>query len=150
LVVRLQRFVLACAVLLVLAIGWNGLVHLVLLRDANAVVQHLHRPDLGARMWLSVLVTAGMVVLFVAGYGRFARRGSVGEAVGYGVFFSLLTGVLVDLNQYVLYPIPGWLAFLWFIGGLIEFIVYGLVVRKLYPMPSGGGEPVGGSARRVA
>jgi hypothetical protein len=60
--------------------------------------------------------------------------GSLREGVVYGVFFALLTGVLVDLNQYILYPIPGWLAFLWFLGGLGEFIVYGIIARKLYPV----------------
>jgi len=130
---RVKRFVLACAVLFVLAIAWNGLVHLVLLRGPNALVRHLYRPDLADRMWLSLLVTAGMVVVFVWGYGRFARVGSVREAIGYGAFFAIVAGVLVDLNQYVLYPIPGWLAFVWFLGGLAEFIVYGLIVSRLYP-----------------
>jgi len=130
---RVKRFVLACAVLFVLAIAWNGLVHLVLLRGPNALVRQLYRPDLADRMWLSLLVTAGMVVVFVWGYGRFARVGSVREAIGYGAFFAIVAGVLVDLNQYVLYPIPGWLAFVWFLGGLAEFIVYGLIVSRLYP-----------------
>jgi len=135
---RVKRFVLACLVLFVVAIAWNGLVHLVLLRSADAVVRHLYRPNLADRMWLSLLVTAGVVVLFVWGYSRFARTGSVREAVGYGTFFALLAGVLVDLNQYVLFPIPGWLALLWFVGGLVEFIVYGIIVSRVYP-PSGGG-----------
>ncbi len=136
---RVKRFVLTCLVLFVVAIAWNGLVHLVLLRSADAVVRHLYRPDLADRMWLSLLVTAGMVILFVWGYSRFARVGSVREAVGYGIFFALLTGVLVDFNQYVLFPIPGWLALLWFVGGLVEFIVYGIIVSRVYPPAGGGG-----------
>jgi hypothetical protein len=134
---RVKRFVLACSVLFVLAIAWNGLVHLVLLRSANAVVRHLYRPDLADRMWLSLLVTAAMVVVFVWGYSQFARVGSFREAVGYGTYFAIIAGVLVDLNQYVLYPIPGWLALLWFLGGLVEFNVYAIIVNRLYP-PSGG------------
>jgi hypothetical protein len=136
---RVKRFVLACLVLFVVAIAWNGIVHLVLLRSADALVRHLYRPDLGDRMWLSLLVTAGMVIMFVWGYSRFARVGSVREAVGYGVFFALLAGVLVDLNQYVLFPIPGWLALLWFLGGLAEFIVYSIIASRLL-RPYGGGE----------
>lgn len=147
---RVKRFVLACLVLFVLAIAWNGLVHLVLLRSANAVVRHLYRPDLAGRMWLSLLVTAGMVVVFIWGYSRFARVGSVREAVGYGTFFALLAGVLVDLNQYVLYPIPGWLAFMWFLGGLVEFIVYAVIVSKLYPPSGGAGKGGTDTSCRVA
>jgi hypothetical protein len=133
---RVTRFVLTCIALFVVAIAWNGLVHLVLLRRADAVVRHLYRPDLADRMWLSLLVTAAVVVLFVWGWARFARVGSVREALGYAFFFALVAGVLVDLNQHVLFPIPGWLALLWFLGGLAEFSLYALIVRRLYP-PAG-------------
>jgi len=136
---RVKRFVIACVVLFVVAIAWNGLVHLALLRSADALVRHLYRPDLADRMWLSLVVTAAMVVAFVWGYGRFARVGSVREAVGYGAFIAILAGVLVDLNQYVLYPIPGWLAFVWFLGGLVEFILYALIIRVMVPPSVGGG-----------
>jgi hypothetical protein len=131
---QVKRFVLSSLVLLAVAIVWNGLLHLVLLRNADAVVRHLYRPDLADRMWLGLLVTAAVVILFLYGYRRFARTGSTREAVGYGAFFALLTGVLVDLNQYMLFPIPGWLAWLWFLGGLAEFIVYGIIARTLYPV----------------
>lgn len=130
------RFVIACLVLFVLALGWNGLVHLVLLRGANAAVEHLHRPDLSARMWQSLLVTAGVVVLFTWGYRHVGRSGSLREALGYGLFFAALAGVLVDLNQYVLYPIPGRLALLWFLGGIVEFGLYALVLRRMLPPPT--------------
>jgi uncharacterized membrane protein len=136
----IKRFVRACLVLFVVAVAWNGVVHLVLLRRADAVVRPLYRPDLADRIWLSLLVTAFVVVLFVWGYGRFARNGSVPEAVGYGAFFALIAGVLVDLNQYTLFPIPGWLALLWFLCGLVEFIVYGLIVRRLCRPASGSDE----------
>jgi len=134
---RAKNLVLACVVLFLVAIIWNGLVHLVLLRNADAVVRTLYRPDLADRVWLSLVIPAGMVVLFVWGYSRFARIGSVREAVGYGVFFALFTGVLVDLNQYVLFPIPGWLAFLWFLGGLVEFTVYGIILGRFFPVARG-------------
>ncbi len=91
---------------------WGGLLHLVLLRNVEAGIQGLYRPDLGDRLWLSLLLIASMVVLFVWGYSRVARVGSIREAVRYGASFALFTGVFVDLNQYVMFPIPWRLAFL--------------------------------------
>lgn len=128
---RLRRFLVACFVLFVVALAWNGLLHLVLLRDAETAMRPLYRPDLADRMWLPLLAAAAMVVLFVVGYRRFARSGSVREAAGYGLFFALVAGVLVDLNQYVLFPIPGRLTCLWFLGGVVEFTLYGVIVRRL-------------------
>jgi hypothetical protein len=129
----LRRFVLSCAVLFVFALAWNGLVHGVLLRELDAAVQHLRRPDLAAKMWVSLPLTAGVVGLFVLGYGRTSRSGSVLEGLSYGAVFALLAGLLVDLNQYLLYPIPGRVALAWFAGGLVEFGLYGVIVSRLLP-----------------
>jgi hypothetical protein len=130
---RTRRFLLTCGVLLLVAIAWNAFIHLVVLRAANASVQHLRRPDLAEKAWLSLLLTAGIVMAFVWGYGRVARDGSLREGLGYGLFFALLTGLLVDLNQYVLFPIPAVVAAQWFLGGLVEFSLYGIIATRLYP-----------------
>lgn len=130
---RIGRFFLACSLLYVAALAWNGLLHLVLLRDAEAAVRAVYRPDLADRMWLSLLVAAATVVVFAGGYRRFARTGSLSEGVGYGLFFACVAGVLVDFNQFVLLPIPGRLACVWFLGALVEFTVYGLIVRSVDP-----------------
>jgi hypothetical protein len=134
-IVRTKRFVLTCALLFVVALLWNAFVHLVVLRAANASVQHLRRPDLSDKLWLSLVMTAAVVALFAWGYTRFARDGSVKEGLRYGVYFALVAGVLVDLNQYVLFPIPASVALQWFLGGLAEFTLYGAIVAKLLPLP---------------
>ncbi len=128
-----RRFLITAVVLLAVAIVWNAFVHLVVLRAANASVQHLRRPDLADKAWLSLLLTAGVVTLFVWGYGRFARDGSIREGLRYGLFIALLAGLLVDLNQYILFPLPGVVAAQWFLGGLIEFSLYGVIASRLYP-----------------
>ena len=130
---RMKRFLSTCGVLLAVATVWNSFWHLVVLRAANASVQHLRRPDLADKAWLSLLLMAGIVVVFVWGYGRFARNGSWREGLGYGLFFALVAGLLVDLNQYVLFPIPAAVAAQWFVGGLIEFSLYGIIASRLYP-----------------
>jgi hypothetical protein len=72
-------------------------------------------------------------MVFVWGYGRVARNGSLRERLGYGLFFALLAGLVVDLNQYVLFPIPAVVVAQWFLGGLVEFSVSGIIVTRLYP-----------------
>lgn len=131
---RRIRFLFAWLVLFVFALVWNACVHLVVLKEANASVQHLHRPDFADKMWLSLLLTAGVVLLFLWGYGRIARTGSIWEGVCFGIYVGLLAGLLVDANQYLLYPIPASLAAKWFVGGLIEFTLYGALVTKLHPV----------------
>ena len=132
---RAKRFLLACVVLFLVAMAWNALLHMVLLKEANAAVQHLRRPDFSQKAWLGLVLTAGLVVVFVWGYGRFARDRSLREGLTYGLFFALVAGLLVDLNQYLIYPLPGRLAFEWFVGALVEFSLYGVLVSRLAPPP---------------
>lgn len=131
---NIKRFLFASLVIFAVGMAWGGLLHLVVLRSANAAIAASLRPDMAAKMWMSVVASAGFAMTFVLGYGRFARKGTVAEGIVYGLFFAAVAGLLVDVNQYVLYPIPGSLAFKWFVGGLVEFGLYGALVTKLYPV----------------
>jgi hypothetical protein len=135
---KVKRFLLASLVIFGAAMVWNGLLHLVVLRGANAAIAHLIRPDIADRKWLSIVATALLVCLFVLGYGRFARNGTLGEGVVYGLSFAAVAGLLVDVNQYVLYPIPGSLVARWFAAGVIEFALYGVLVSVLFPVAGKG------------
>jgi hypothetical protein len=129
-----RRFILATGVLFVVALIWNGLLHGIVLHDINESVSSLRRSDINNLIWLPLLMTLGVVSLFVWGYSRMAREGSLREGMEYGLFFGLLAGFLVDLNQYVLYPLPVTAPLAWFAGGLVEFLLYGVLVTKLYPI----------------
>jgi hypothetical protein len=131
--VRAGRFLLACGALFVVALLWNGFVHLVVLARMEGALRPLLRPDFADRTWLSLALTAAVVALFAWGYGRFARDASAGEAARYALFFGLAAGLLVDVNQYVLYPLPAGLVAAWFAGGLVEFQLYALLLRRLLP-----------------
>ncbi len=131
---RPARFGLAVGILFALSLLWNGVLHLVILRRANEAVQHLRRTDLPGAMGLSLLLALLISLLFVWGWARTARTGTVREGLGYGFFIGLLVALLVDGNQYLLYPIPASLALKWFAGGVLEFTLYGAVVSRLYPV----------------
>jgi hypothetical protein len=128
-----RKYVIACLVLTAVALVWNGFLHLIVLRAVDARVRHLFRPDLGSRVAESVLLTVAITALFVLGYSRYSQSGRALEGAQYGFFFGVLAGVLVDANQYILYPIPGDVALLWFCGGLLEFTIYGVIVSRLIP-----------------
>jgi len=131
---RWSRVAAASALLFVLAVVWNGLLHLVILRRANEPLQRLRRTDLPSSVPLSLALTAGVCLLFVWGYSRFARAGSLREGVAYGFFLGLFAATLVDLNQYLLYPLPFTLVSAWFVGGVLEFTLYGAVLSRFFPL----------------
>ena len=136
---RLSRAAAASALLFVLAVVWNGLLHLVILRRANQPLQSLRRTDLSSPVSLSLAVTAGVCLLFVWGYSHFARTGTLREGLAYGFFMGVFAALLVDLNQYLLYPLPFTLVLKWFVGGVLEFTFYGGVLSRFFPVRRTGG-----------
>ena len=129
-----KRFWVAVFAIFIFALVWNAFVHLVLLKEANLALEGVARPVAERNIALGLLLTAGVAVLFVYSYVSFVRTPGVKRALYHGVFFAFLAGLLVDLNQFFLYPIPGSLAATWFLFGFIEFCFYGLLVSWLYPI----------------
>jgi uncharacterized membrane protein YsdA (DUF1294 family) len=128
-----KRVITASAIIFIFAILWNSFIHGVMLRDENAVISNITRSISERNMGLSLVLTALLAFLFVWSYAYTARQKNWRAGILYGLFFALLAGLLVDLNQYLLYPIPASLAVKWFISGLVEFCGYGILVSWLYP-----------------
>lgn len=127
-----KRLAIASAAIFAFALVWNSVVHGVILHQANQALAEFKRQDGGIVPGL--LMTAGIAVLFVWSYARAARRGGLRDGLVHGLFFALLAGLLVDLNQYLLYPVPGTLALSWFGFALLEFAFYGVLAAWLYPV----------------
>ncbi|MEW6132777.1 MAG: hypothetical protein AB1591_06355 [Pseudomonadota bacterium] len=131
---NLRRFFVAVFAIFIFAMVWNGLVHMVLLKEASLALEKVARPTAERNMALGLLLTFGVAALFVYSYALFVRTPGIKRALGHGVFFAAIAGLLVDLNQFFLYPVPGSLAAAWFLFGFIEFCVYGVLVSWLYPI----------------
>ncbi len=141
---KTKRYLLAGVILFIFAIAWNAGIHLFVLAEVDASVRHLRRADFGDKLALSFLLTGGIIAIFLAGWIRFFRTGSFREGAYYGFLFGVLAGLLVDLNQYIVYPIPGSVAALWCCSGIMEFTIYGVLAsRVLRPITAGRVDAVG-------
>ena len=131
---NIKRSILSILAIFVFTLAWGAFYHLFLLQGADLEIKQLYRPDINEKMWLSILGVLGVAIFFVLGYRLCAKKGTIAEGIVYGVAFSVLAALLVDLNQYVLYPIPALLILKWYIGGLVEFAVNGVLVSLIYPI----------------
>lgn len=126
-----KRYIMAVSAIVIFALIWNGFVHLLILQEANSAINALKREDSSDMMGLSILLTVGIAVLYVFNYAKWIKQGTLMESITHGIFFALLAGLLVDMNQYLLYPLPASLAVLWFLAGLVEFSIYGLIANAI-------------------
>ncbi|MEZ5471306.1 MAG: hypothetical protein R3E90_05950 [Marinicella sp.] len=125
---NIKHSILSVILIFVVAVIWNGLFHVVLIAEYNEMIAGIRRPDFSEKMLFSFLVTGGIATLFVISYNKWRRTGTLTESLKHGLFFAVLAGILVNANQYLVFPIPGILTGLWFLGGLIEFSLYSITV----------------------
>ena len=71
------------------------------------------------------------VATFVTVWAKGFAGGRIGTAVGFGLLMGLFQSIWV-LANYVMIPLPGDLAVKWFIGGLVQAMLLGLVTSFAY------------------
>ncbi len=129
---NLKRYFITSAAIFVTALAWNGVIHAVVLKEADSAISTLVRPDMADKMGLSIAATAGIAFLFVLNHIKWARTGTMRESILHGLFFAALLGIVVDVNQYALYTrSPG--DVMVFLSGAMEFSLYAVISNKLYP-----------------
>ncbi len=108
------------------------IIHGQILMKDYAALPSLWRPDMMPLMWImwitGVILSFLFVYVFVKGY---EARGIL-EGVRYGLIIGLMMNGVGAFNQYVIYPVPLSLAIQWFVYGMIEFIIAGVVAAAIY------------------
>jgi hypothetical protein len=127
-----KKFIISGFIIFITSLLYNGLVHGVLLKNSYVSIRHLLREDMGQKMWLSLLTTLAISYLFVFNFSKWSKGKGIKEGILYGIFFACLIGLFVDINQYVMYPLPFIVVTKWFISGLLEFVIDGIIVSFIY------------------
>ncbi|MGH8194195.1 MAG: hypothetical protein ACREQ8_07335 [Woeseiaceae bacterium] len=114
------------------AIGF--LVHGILLQEHYAALADVFRPEpeMNAMMWM-MFVSAALYLylfcrLFVGGY----EGKGVGEGIRFGLLAGLFMSIPMSIDQYVIYPITPALAAIWFVTGVISFVIVGAIFAAIY------------------
>ena len=128
---KLSRVFTAGVTAFFFSVIYNGLVHTLVLGTANRQLEPLRRPDFSSKIWVSLAGTLAVSFLFTGIYALFAGRKDIQTGALFGFLFGLAAAVLVDLNQYVLYPLPFSLAAAWSFFGVIEFTLLGAIVGAI-------------------
>ena len=114
----------------------EGLIHGVLLADLYQQTSSIWRPQAEIQrlmwlMWLGYLILAPIFVfIYIKGYE--ANKGGVGQGVRYGLIIGILLSAPESLGWYTVLPIPGTLAFYWFVAFWVENIAAGTAVGLIY------------------
>jgi tryptophan-rich sensory protein len=110
----------------------NFVIHSLILMGAYQVLEHVFRPDMMQKMWIIYVTSLIFAFLFVYIFSRGYEGKGIAEGVRYGLIIGLLMNVVGMFNQYAVYPITFSLTIQWFIYGVIQYIICGIVAAALF------------------
>lgn len=127
-----KRYILASIVVFVVYEITNWIVHSLILSGVYQRLQSLWRPDMMDKMWIMYVTAFIFSFLFVYIFTKGYEGKGVAEGFRYGLYIGLLMNIVGMFNQYAVYPVPLSLTIQWFIYGMIQFIIIGIVTALIY------------------
>jgi hypothetical protein len=129
---NIKRYVIASLAIFVVFQITGFIIHSVILMPTYAALASLWRPDMMSYMW--IMYPTGLVKSFMLVY--IFTKGHEGKGIMEGLRFGLVIGLFMQVpviwGQFMVYPVPFSLAIQWFIYGLVEFLIAGVVAAAIY------------------
>jgi hypothetical protein len=88
-------------------------------------------------VWITYVTALIFSFLFVYIFSRGYEGRGISEGIRFGLLIGLLMNVVGMFNQYAVLPIPFKLTLQWFVYGVIQIMICGIVASALYK-PSKG------------
>ena len=145
---NIKRLLLAIAAAFAITYATDFLVHGVWLRPDYLAAKSLWRPPEEMRTFQHWITVAQLIA--IATFVLLWAKGFAGRGIGTGIVFGLLVGMsqhVWAIVNYVAMPVPSSMAAKWFLAGVAEGIVLGIVTSLVYKpksaleveMPRGAG-----------
>ena len=116
------------------------LIHGVILSATYQSLSSLWRPDMNSKMWIIHLTTVISAFFFTFIFSKGYEGKGVAEGGRYGFYIGFWLSTLMAYATYAMIAIPYSLAVQWFIYGLIEYTVAGVVLALVFASQTKGGK----------
>lgn len=131
-----KRWLFASLAAFVVMMVLEFIIQGVLLADMYKQTASVWRPDteIAGNMWLMWLgyLIFSLVFAYIYTQGYDSGKDGLQQGLRYGVAVGILLTVMQCLGWYAVLPIPGMLAFYWFLAGMVEFTAAGVAVGMIY------------------
>lgn len=127
-----KRFIAAVISVFFTFMALDFIIHNIILMDEYASLKNLWRPDMQSLLWMMPVITFIMSILVTCLFIRGYQERGIMEGLSFGILVGLMTNGMGAFSQYWMYPVPLSLAVKWFVFGLIEFIIAGIILSLVY------------------
>jgi hypothetical protein len=104
----------------------------VLLRSTYESLNNLWRPDMNSLMWIYHVIMLVGAFFFTFIFSKGYEGKGVAEGVRYGLYIGIWMSIGMAYGTYAMIAIPYSLALQWFIYGVIEYVIMGIVVSLVF------------------
>mgnify|MGYP001579827119 CR=1 FL=1 len=129
---NLKRFVMASLAVFLAFEVIDAIVHTGILGATYQALAPIWRPDMMAKMWIMHIGSFILAFLFTYIFIRGYENKGMMEGIRYGIIIGLFSNIPFGFYSYVMYPLPFSLCLSWFIYGMIEFIICGIIAAAVY------------------
>ena len=97
-------------------------------------VSKIMRPEseMNSMMWIYYVVYIIQAFFFAFIFSKGYEGKGIIEGVRYGLYMGLLMATPMAYASYAMYPMPYSLALQWFIYGMIQYIILGILIALVY------------------
>ena len=129
-----KTFWIGWIVVFVVMQAYGYLVHEVGLSETYQSLASIFRPqeEMASMMWMLMVGGVFSLLLFCYIFTWGHEGKGVMEGVRYGALIGVFASIISAVDSYVIYPLTGELAVIWFVTGVVAFIISGAVFAAIY------------------
>ena len=129
-----KTFWIGWIVVFVVMQAYGYLVHEVGLSETYQSLASIFRPqeEMASMMWMMMVGGVFSLLLFCYIFTWGHEGKGVMEGVRYGALIGVFASIISAVDSYVIYPLTGELAVIWFVTGVVAFIISGAVFAAIY------------------
>jgi hypothetical protein len=127
-----KKFWLAAGAAFVAMAIMEYLVNALFMMGDYAATANLWRPMPEMKFWIFYVVYLFTAFFFTLIFTKGYEGKGIAEGVRYGFYVGMLIAVPMAYGSYASMPLPYMFALKWFIFGLLEYIILGIVVAAVY------------------
>lgn len=131
----MRKLLLGWLAVFVAITACDYVIHNLILGSTYAQIKEVFRPDMMDKMWIISLVTVIVSFFFVLIFSKGYEGKGIVEGLRYGFYAGMMLSTGMAYGSYATYAIPYHLAMSWFIYGLAEYLIAGVVVALVYGKP---------------
>lgn len=129
-----KKVLLGCVAVFITLEVLDFLIHGVLLASAYTSLTSLWRPDMDSKMWIMWVVTLIGSFFFSFIFSKGYEKKGLAEGLRYGFYIGVWMSAGFAYGTYSMIAIPYSLALQWFIYGVIEYMIAGVVLALVFGM----------------